>query len=209
MMKCVICDANSSIIFNKGGYDYHQCEHCQTVFIPGGLPQGGKVGGEHEVGRNEKENHIRIGRILELVGKYGKIWDFASGHGYLVRDCKAAGLDAVGYDKFNPECDKIPEGQFNICTMIEIIEHTTSPFEELDIIYNKVLPGGVVMIESSYVDVAAEENIPLNSFFYLNVENGHCTMFSHYGLDLLMKKKGFSVCNPINRNVRIYVKKGK
>lgn len=205
-MNCYICNTPLSFLFTKNGYDYHQCGYCKSIFIPEGIDQTGMVGGEHEVGRNGKENSIRIERIKNAVGRHGRILDFGCGHGYLVKDCKDAGLDCVGYDKFNPDFDKMPEGQFNFVSVVECIEHTHLPFVELDIIFDKLLPNGVVMIETSFWDVSIEEDIPIESFFYLAPENGHCTVFSHFGLDLLMKKKGFTVIPPINRNVRMYKK---
>lgn len=207
MVNCPACNGLAKVLFSKDGYDYHQCDNCWTVFIPEGLPQGGKVGGEHEVGRNEKENGIRIDRITKLVGTSGRILDFACGHGMLVADCKKAGLSAVGYDKYNSDFDKIPDGQFNIVTMIEIIEHLHGNMEELDLIHDKLLPGGVLMVETSFVDVALEENISLKDFFYFSVINGHATVFSHYGMDIMMYSKGFEILPPINRNVRLFRKK--
>jgi 2-polyprenyl-3-methyl-5-hydroxy-6-metoxy-1,4-benzoquinol methylase len=206
-MNCTICGHQSKIIFNKKGYDYYECSHCKSIFVPDGIDQSGKVGGEHEVGRNEKENSVRIERFKELVGKYGKILDWGCGHGYLVRDCLDDGIDAVGYDKFNPEFEKLPNGKFNLVSMVEVIEHTFSPFGELDMIYESLLPNGVFMAETSFIDVAVEEHIPIEEFFYISPEHGHCTIFSHYGLDVLMIKKGFKVLPAINRNVRIYQKK--
>ncbi len=206
-MNCTICNSPSKIIFNKKGYDYYQCSSCQSVFVPDGINQADMVGGEHEVGRNENENATRIERIKELVGKYGRVLDFGCGHGLLIKDLKDAEMDAEGYDKFNPEFEKMPDGKFNIVTIIECIEHMFKPFQELDIIYDKLLSNGAIMIESSFTDVAVQESIPLSEFYYLSPQHGHCTIFSHYGLDVLMQRKGFSVGIPVNRNVRIYVKR--
>ncbi len=206
-MNCIICNSTSKIIFNKKGYDYYQCSSCQSVFVPDGINQADMVGGEHEVGRNENENATRIERIKELVGEYGKVLDFGCGHGMLVGDLRDAEIDAEGYDKFNPEFEKMPDGKFNIVSMVECIEHTFRPFGELDIIYEKLLPNGVIMVETSFIDVAVQEGIPLGEFFYISPAHGHCTIFSHYGLDLLMQRKGFKVVPPINRNVRIFQKK--
>lgn len=206
IVKCVCCDNSAIVLFEKMGYKYYQCENCQTLFVPDGIDQKDMVGGEHEVGRNEKENVVRITRFIDLVGKYGKILDWGCGHGYLVKDCKEAKIDAVGYDKFNPDFDKLQEGQFNLVSLIECVEHLSSPFVELDIIHEKLLPNGIVLLETSFTDVAIQENIPIEDFFYIAPQNGHCTIFSHYGLDCLMKKKGFFPLNPINRNVRCFVK---
>jgi len=206
-MNCTICGHQSKIIFNKKGYDYYECSHCKSIFVPEGIDQSSKVGGEHEVGRNEKENAVRIQRFKELVGKYGRILDFGSGHGLLVKDCLDEGLETCGYDKFNPEFEKMPEGKFNLCSMIEVCEHTHSPFNEFDVIRDKLLPRGILLIESSFIDIAVDEGIPLDEYFYISRDAAHCTIFSHYGLDVLMKKKGFNVLPPINRNVRTYIKK--
>lgn len=205
--KCTICGHPAKIIFNKKGYDYYECSHCKSIFVPDGIDQSNMVGGEHEVGRNENENATRIERIKELVGKYGRVLDWGCGHGYLVKDLKEAGMDAVGYDKFNPDFDKIPEGHFNLICLIEVVEHLSDPFNELDIIYQKLLPNGILKLETSFVDVALEEGIPLESFFYISPTHGHSTIFSHYGMDRLMIRKGFKVVPPINRNVRIFQKK--
>lgn len=207
MVKCSVCESEVSMLFNKDGYDYYECNRCKTVFTPGGINQEGMVGGEHEVGRNEKENHVRIERFIKLVGLYGRILDYGCGHGMLVKDCQKMGLNAEGYDKFNPEFSVMPDGKFNLCSMIEVIEHTSHPFQELDIINEKLLPNGILLVETSFTDVAKEENIPLVSFFYISPEHGHCTIFSHYGLDLIMKNKGYDVLPCINRNVRLFRKK--
>lgn len=205
--NCPACNGNSEILFNKLGYDYYQCQKCETVFIPGGLDQAAfDIGGEHEVGRNEKENGVRMDRFVQLVGGYGKILDWGCGHGLLVKDCKERGLDAVGYDKYNPDFNKLPEGKFSLIVLVEVLEHLHSKFTEIDVIYDKLVDGGIVYFESSFPDVAKEEGIPLKDFFYFAPNNGHCTVFSHAGLDILMKYKGFQPLNHIDRNTRIYRK---
>lgn len=207
MNKCPCCQSESKVIFNKKGYDYLECSSCKTVFIPDGINQSDMVGGGFETERNVNQNKERIERFIFLTGFYaGKILDFGCGHGMLVSDCKKAGLNCDGYDKFNPELDTIKDDNYTLITMIEVIEHTFAPFSELDVIYNKLAKNGVLYIETSFVDVANEENIPLEEFFYINTDVGHCTIFSHVGLDLLMQEKGFTPLKHINRNTRLYQK---
>ena len=66
--------------------------------------------------------------------------------------------------------------------------------------------GGIVMVETSFIDVANEENIPLEDFFYIAPQAGHSTIFSHHGLDLLFTLKGFAPIQHWNRHVRGFVK---
>lgn len=206
-MNCPICQAESNNIFKKGDYDYLQCSKCNTVFVPNGIDQSNMVGGGFELERNVSQNQERIERFKTFTGIYGKILDFGSGHGYLVNDCVAAGLSAEGYDKFNPQYEKIPDGKFNLVSLVECVEHLYFPYSEFDIVYNKLADNGICYIESSFIDICIEDNIPLNEFFYISPEVGHCTIFSHIGLDVLMARKGFIPLKHLNRNTRIYKKK--
>lgn len=205
-MDCVVCGSPTKFIFYKKEHDYVQCSNCETVFVPGGLDQSNMVGGGFEYERNTLQNKLRIDRFLPLVGYYGGILDYGCGNGMLVDDLKKEGISADGYDKFNPKFPKIQGKKYGLVSMVEIIEHTFYPFKELDEIYGLLLSGGIVYIETSFTGVAKEENIPLDEFFYINSDVGHCTIFSHIGLDMLMELKGFNVLPHINRNVRIYKK---
>ena len=63
------------------------------------------------------------------------------------------------------------------------------------------------MVETSFVDIAAQEGIELEDFFYIEPSVGHSTIFSHHGLDLLMATKGLPPLQHFNRNVRLFYKK--
>lgn len=208
---CYICNNEAHFRLQKGNVEYHQCTNCKTLFSDP-IAQEDMVGGEHEVGRNETQNHLRIGRIDEMVlgspKDQANILDFGCGHGLLIDDLKKAGYPNVaGYDAYNEDFIRQPErNKYHIITAIEVIEHTSRPYIELDVILRSLLPGGVVMIETSFVDVAAEENILLEDFFYIAPDKGHSTIFSFHGLDLLMCRKGFMPRQHWNRHVKLYQK---
>lgn len=210
--SCPICNNEAPYRLTKGATSYHQCGNCKTLFCDE-LSQEGLVGGEHEIGRNELQNHIRIGRVDEMI--YGSkkedvnILDFGCGSGMLVRDLIVAGYPNVtGYDAYNDEFNKsLPKrNSFHICTMIECVEHLASPYLEIDVIFRALLPGGGFMVESGYIDVAAEDGIAIEDYLYVNPKAGHSTIFSHHGLDVLMCKKGFVPRQHWNRNVRLFQK---
>jgi hypothetical protein len=54
------------------------------------------------------------------------------------------------------------------------------------------------MIETSFTDWLTPDDA------YVEPTVGHCTIFSHIGLDHLMARFGFQPGVHINRNVRIY-----
>lgn len=207
-MNCPICIELSSYCFTKKDVIYYECINCKSVFVPMGISQKDMVGGGNEVQRNSIQNTDRINRFIRLIGGHCTILDYGCGHGMLVDDCKSVGLNADGYDLYNPDfsLDKIVSRKYKLVSMIEVIEHTFYPFNELDEIYNLLEDGGVLYIETSFVDIAKNLDIELKDFFYIEPSVGHCTIFSHKGLDLLMESKGFKVIRPINDNVRLYKK---
>lgn len=207
---CPVCNNQATFRLTKESTSYFQCCNCRMLFSDP-IDQDGMVGGEHEEGRNIEQNHLRIARIDEMIRgskrEDTKILDFGCGHGMFVADMKKAGYNAEGYDAFNDEYSTLPiTNQFHIITMTEVIEHTSYPFVELQWIHKALLPGGCVVIETSFTNIAEQEKIPLEDFFYIAPQNGHCTVFSHHALDLLMVKKGFIPRQHFNRHVRLYQK---
>ena len=205
---CPVCTSDASVFINKKGYDYYQCQSCKTVFVPGGIEQGNMVGGGYEFERNTTQNDERIRRFFGLVGSINML-DFGCGHGMLVAHCNSKDILCDGYDKWNPDFNKLQDKKYNLISMVEVIEHTSAPFSELDDINDMLSDNGILYIETSFVDIAEEEVIPLSEFFYIEPSVGHCTLFSHASLDILMRSKGFTPLVPIDRNTRIYQKNKK
>lgn len=207
--RCVSCNNESYLAFKKQETEYYQCSFCKTLFSDP-LPNDNMVGGGFEVERNTLQNMERIQRFNYLCGGQingNSILDYGCGHGYLVKDLLSIGVDATGYDKYNQEFNTLPfDKRYNVVSMVEVIEHLSAPFEELDRINDLLVWNGFLILETSFVDVAEEERIPLEEYNYISPEVGHSTIFSHFGLDVLMLQKGFHPRNHINRHVRVYKK---
>lgn len=209
---CPVCSNVAPPRLKKGNIEYCQCSSCGTLFSDP-IDQDGLVGGGNEIPRNTLQNHIRIARVDELTQKMKKedvhILDYGAGHGYLVKDLREAGyVNTQGFDPFNSEFSKFPErNKYDIITCIECLEHTSVPFVELDVMNRSLMRNGIVIFETSFIDVATEERIELENFEYINAEVGHATIFSHWGLDLLMAIKGFKPIQHWNRHTRAYAKR--
>jgi len=210
LRKCPCCNNYSPFRLRKTNTDYYQCSNCSTLFSDI-LDNENMVGGGNEVERNAEQNEGRIERFKTLLSNRIEgmnILDFGCGHGYLVNDLLKEGFSAVGYDVYNPKFDTLPQrDKFHLCSLVEVVEHLSSPFIELDCVCRSLVKGGIVYIETSFVDIADEEGIELEDFFYIEPKVGHSTIFSFHGLDVLMVSKGFGIAQKINRNVHIYYKK--
>jgi hypothetical protein len=192
----------------RDGVTYRQLPNGTITCGP--LDQSGKLGGTGEQSRNDEHNPTRFLRI----GEYHPdplVLDYGCGQGLFVDFLIRSGVKAVGYDKYGISDGKylfnipgaFPREHFDVVTMIEVIEHMAAPFIELDWIFITLKPGGILMIETSFTDWMDLATDP-----YVNPRIGHSTIFSHAGLDELMKEKGFEVYGHINRNVRVYQKPG-
>ncbi len=174
----------------------------------GRLDQSNMLGGSGEEARNQEHNPERLQRIKEFHPN-PKVLDFGCGSGLLVEFLRKNGIKAEGYDRylkyytdylFNGDL-AFSGGHYDIVTMIEVIEHTVSPYLELQDIFHILKPGGILMVETSFTDWMEMYTDP-----YINPQLGHSTIFSHKGLDEVMLEKGFEVYGHINRNVRVYKK---
>lgn len=208
-----ICPVCSNFCFErlkKGAIPYFKCTNCQMLYCDP-LPQEDKVGGGNEIPRNKEQNHLRIERLDILFKDRQKsdvhVLDFGCGTGYLVNDLQQAGYRSTGYDAYSEKFNRLPpKDTFEAITCVEVIEHCSFPFPEIEVMYRSLKRYGVVMFETSFTNVADQEGIEFEDFEYLNTEVGHCTLFSHHALDLLMVGRGFKVGRHFNRHVRIYYK---
>jgi len=206
---CPICNNYSPFRLKKDEVEYFQCTNCKTLFSEQ-LDNDNKVGGDYEVERNVNENAERIERLKGLSAKEPKdlfVLDYGCGHGYFVKDLRYAGFNVDGFDMYNPEFEKLPErNKYDFVTMVEVAEHLSTPYVEFDCIFRSLKNNGILYVETSFVNVAEEENIELDDFHYIAPLFGHSTIYSHHGLDLLLALKGFTPIVHINRHVRCYIK---
>jgi hypothetical protein len=186
--------------FVKGGVQYYTDE-LANIFCKK-LDQSGMVGGGKEDERNADEmNIVRMYRIQKISGKQQpNILDYGCGSGLMVTFMQDAGIDCDGYDPYNGYYADVLslKKDYDVIVLTEVIEHLTAPFAELAEIKEFCHPGSKVMIETSFADWLTEHDA------YIEPKVGHCTIFSHAGLDHLMAQFGFVPDNHINRNVRIY-----
>ena len=172
------------------GVNYWQDE--TFSLFSGCLPQAEMVGG---TGNREWAHDFRNSLLPD-----GRILDYGCGRGDFVEFLISQGKTAEGYDPYNLQFAKLPEGNFDAVTMIEVIEHTCDPYQEIDEISLLLKRGGLLFVETSFSNWVTIDHP------YLNPKIGHSTIFSHAGLDLLMKRKGFRAGKHPNANIRFFFK---
>jgi hypothetical protein len=175
--------------FKIGDYQYW---YDGTLSLYGeGVDQSGMVGGTGD------RTPAHTGR-LGLIPHKATVLDYGCGNGEFVEFLRTHGIYAEGFDPYSTTWSTRPQGLFDVIFMIEVIEHTTAPFSELDTIKSLLSPAGQLFIETSFSDWVTPDHP------YANPKIGHNTIFSHLGLDYLMISKGFTPGPHVNRNIRCY-----
>lgn len=178
---------------------YWRDEHGTIFSDP--LDQSDMVGGGAEEERNELENPERLVRILQMCPGDPFVMDFGCGHGKFIEYLTDQGIRAWGYDKFNPPYATLPAPEsVDIVTMVEVVEHLSTPFSEFQDIFNALKPGGKFYIETSFTDWHDFDS------WYIDPVFGHSTVYSHAGLTYILSNFGFVEGQHFNRNARVYIK---
>jgi hypothetical protein len=204
-IKCFVCNETANNSFIKEGEQYYQCSSCKSVFSKE-LNNSYMVGGTCEIERNNN-NQLRLERLVSIGAKISSsILDYGCGNGLFIKYLKTLNYNCDGYDRYNSDYQIVIQKKYDYINMVEIIEHLTYPYNELDEVYDLLKNGGSLYIETSFVDMAEQDGIELKDFAYINPKIGHSTIFSHKGLDMLMESKGFVTGVHFNRNSRLYIK---
>ncbi len=136
--------------------------------------------------------------------------DVGCGSGAFVRALRLAGAEAWGFDS-SPYSSKLAiangapliaanigelvryEGQYDLVSAIEVIEHTTSPLEFLVSIRRLLRPGGVLFLETGNWNLV--RLVPGTPYV---MPEGHLHYFNPKTLSAFLAKAGFEVLRPMN-----------
>lgn len=209
---CPICSNQAIFTFRKETSDYYQCTNCRMLFCDA-IDQEGLVGGGAHEERNTLQNPLRIERIRQMtMGSRPEdvyILDAGCGFGRLINDLKESGFPNVdGWDAYNPEYSRLPEkDKYHVIICVEMIEHTVSNYPEIDVMYRALKKGGIIYMETGYLDASREDGVADIDNLYINPIAGHSTIWTHHAMDIAMTSRGFSVCRKMNRHCHLYKKK--
>lgn len=216
-LQCPACADSSPVpAFIKGG-QWYECPNCETVFIGDCSAVEQSVGGSGEDARNDPDfNSQRLLRVTEALYRENvltrrdvpAILDYGCGSGIMVDYMRSNGINAEGYDPANERFGVLPvsnaKGRLHAAIMVEVIEHLQNPIEQLQQIQALLVPGGVLMVESSFRDGRSFGD--LEEWEYVDTAIGHVTIYEQQGLHELMRRAGFAPLCQINANVYLWRK---
>ena len=195
-MKCIICQTESSKIFNaeilyKYNIDYYQCKHCGLIFTE--KPYW--LGEAYSDAIADIDTGI-MQRNIEFVNKMSVILqaffsanetflDYGGGYGIFTRMMRDKGFNYLWTDKYaSPLLAKGFEYQnetVSALTAFELFEHFENPKEEIEKMLS--LTKNIFFSTACYDDGM---NIPDKDWWYWSYESGqHISFYSKRTLEFL------------------------
>ncbi|PTY35891.1 hypothetical protein BGP77_00760 [Saccharospirillum sp. MSK14-1] len=159
--KCPLCGATQALHWHRRGErDYWCCQRCQLVSVP--VQQ-------HVSAELEKAEYDRHENTLDDVGYrrfLGRTFytitdrmppgcqglDFGCGPGpALAAMLEEAGYPVALYDLYYRPDSEVLQRRFHFITLTEVIEHLAEPAKVLSQLWQQLLPGGLLVIQTQQV----------------------------------------------------------
>lgn len=139
----------------------------------------------------------RSGNFLDVGASFGALLDAAAEAGFRT---SALELSPYAVDHLqksahrvytgSPESTRLPEKEFCVITMIELIEHLADPTAALCNIRRAITPDGLLVIQTANMDGRQARRAGSSYHYFLP---GHLHYFSRRTLTTMLEKCGFQV----------------
>ena len=168
-----------------------------------------------------KVDDCRRASEIEKMAKGGDgiVLDFGCGNGGFIRELRKKGitnnivgveLDKEARTRLQNEGIAVYEKlenidqtiKFDMVTMFQVIEHIEKPHKIINDIKNRLVDGGLLIIETPNAEDALISKYHCKSFMDFTFWSEHLFLYNSFSLERLMKDCGFSVVN--NGSVQRY-----
>ncbi len=198
------CSATNFYAFGMSGIPvaYHRCPWCRLLFTRFFDDWSHedfsryvynddyiRVDGAYAAERPNKDAGV-VASLLEGLPKDLRILDYGSGSGTFARALQGKGYTRVtSYDPFaQPEP---PEGDFDLVTLFEVIEHVPDTEAVLRDVRRLLRPGAAILFSSGFQprDITTLRG----NWWYVAPRNAHCSIFSVEAMALLAERLGLAL----------------
>ncbi|MDF2408322.1 methyltransferase domain-containing protein [Aeromonas sp. 2HA2] len=157
---CPLCGSVDSYALPVAGKHYHRCRSCELVWLDGADHLGSSAekavydGHDNQVDDPRYRHFLMraFGEVLSRVPPPASGLDFGCGPGpALIAMGREAGYQMAGYDKFYANLPDLLTRQYDFITSTEVIEHIADPRAVLDVLWDCLKPGGILVLQTQRV----------------------------------------------------------
>lgn len=155
--------------------------------------------------KETEQDDIRRYEALKETCRDKRVLEFGCGNGGFLRRIKEVAADVTGIELMDEARKRISqEGiktfktlsetyeKYDIICMFMVIEHLNNPDELLSKIYNVLVQGGVLIVETVNSDDALITKYSCNNFMDFTYWSEHVILFNSTTLETLINRNGFN-----------------
>jgi len=193
MKQCLTCQATAKKINFFEQTTVYKCSECGLEFLDPMPPQEVLDKFYSTYINIRAREDVVVKNAKEEVKKYGitkehRVLDFGCGNNDFIKIGDSDNW--IGYDKyFHPG---MPEGKFDFITLWGVLEHVTDPLKTIHELYEKLNPGGKIIIAVPAIDGP----IP-----YIYKIPEHITYWSKGSLEEIFKRVGLKSLEVSDRSI--------
>ena len=200
--SCPLCgSADRGLRFNLDGFRIVRCEDCTFQYVLDVAPaaantayyEEGYSGERHKQGQQVNAS-VNIGMLRKLGDLSGKrLLDVGSGFGFLAAAARdELGMQVEGVELSQHErdyagemlgisthasLDALPaDAKFDVISLFEVIEHVLEPKQFMQLLAERLAPGGVLMVGTDNFDADAVQ--AMGEGFPKWIPNQHISLFN-------------------------------
>jgi 2-polyprenyl-3-methyl-5-hydroxy-6-metoxy-1,4-benzoquinol methylase len=212
-MNCKICSSETVRIENCNNRTiYYNCINCDLIFIDENfikIPEKEKLRYLKHNNTLDNNNYVKIFNtlieeyIIPNQNKIEQILDFGCGPIPIFADLlKAKGFNVDIYDKYFFPLKDYQKKEYDLITLIEVIEHLKDPFTELIGLKNKLNKNGFIIIKTLFH--------PMNNDVFLKwwykEDFTHISFFSKKTFKVLAEKLKLKIVSENKKDLCVFQK---
>lgn len=182
--------------------EYWQCTQCGFAWAPAFDDWNDAQFHEHiyndgirlvetEANAHERTNNI-FGFMQQWFAKVplGRTLDYGCGPGKLVERLRGAGFDAAGYDRFYDGFETPPQGQFDVITCFEVMEHINRIDTTIEDMIRFLAPDGLLILGTFLADKPMDLD-----WWYCSPRSGHISFWTFRALSIAFHRYKLNVAS--------------
>ncbi len=196
MPRCMLCQTESRLFFQKDERVFYLCPHCGGIFIPEKALPDDETEVDRYLEHNNDVNDPRyqqfvmpiVEAVLQDFAPARKGLDFGAGTGPVISKLlQDAGYIIHQYDPFFYPYPENLKTSYDYIACCEVIEHFHQPKKEFELLKSLLAPGGKLYLMTKIY----REHIDFPGWRYKN-DPTHVFLYQEKTFDYIKEKFGFA-----------------